>query len=169
MIYAIIPDKHYCIRSFSLAKVSRLPIRRNSPLCIWRTLLIAVDQTSQATRRASVRAAYLPNYARSSHGPWTRMQITRTSSCQHELSTIHRALNCSCCRRYCSAAAATAAGTRSMREEAINQAQATSKISWSHEGRLSHRSPTHRRKLSVLYIDYLSVTEKSDVKRMLID
>lgn len=104
-IYSLIPDKHRrraSDRSLSRKSRDRPPVtstvRRNSPVCIWWTLLIVVDQT--VTRRPSVRAAYLPNYARSSHGPWTRMQITRTSSCQHELSTIHRALNCSCCRRY---------------------------------------------------------------------
>lgn len=66
------------------------------------------------------------------------------------------------------AAPATAAGTRSMREEAVNQAQATSKISWSRKGRLSYRSSTHRRKLSTLYSIRISLGDPR-VKNALIN
>lgn len=67
------------------------------------------------------------------------------------------------------APATAAAGTRSMREEAVNQTQATSKISWSREGRLSYRSSTHRRKLSALYgiiFEYLTVIQEQREERL---
>lgn len=82
----------------SLSRRSRADVtavrRTSKPPVNCRRLNVTSDTPAE-------RTAYLPNYVRSSHGPWVRMQITRTSSCRHELSTIHRALNCSCCRRYC--------------------------------------------------------------------
>lgn len=105
------------------------------------------------------RAAYLPNYARSSHGLWARMQITRTSSCQHELSTIYRVLNCWCCRRYYCCGCWCCCWCRSVQEEAVNQVQATSKTSRSRETRLSYRSPNE---LNDSFYTHVRIIKRTD-------
>lgn len=104
------------------------------------------------------------------------MQITRTSSCQHELSTIHRALNCFVLPTLLLLllllvvlvlvlalvlVPVAASGARSMREEAVNQVQRLRRL----RGRAK---PDYRIDLqsrwTARFTERLSIIQKSDAK-----
>lgn len=168
-INALILDKHRRsrIRAFSLAKVSRptpvtITVRRYSPVCIWRTLLIVVDQTSQATERpGGLPAKLCPFLPRAVNSHANHSYVVLPARAQHNSPRVELL---SCCRRYCCGCC----WCWSMREEAVNQAQATSKISWSREGRFIISISAIPQKIICFIYRWisLSVIEKSEKNRL---